>query len=98
MYIFMTCVNIQHIYCYCIKELLCSFPLPLLILICFVMALLIIREIRPLLTKTPLGVPDTQVTVISCGPVVHFLINIYFDSIMVTDPSKKSLNAFEKAF
>ena len=24
-----------------------------------------------------------------CRPVVHFLINIYFDNTMVTDPPKK---------
>ena len=46
-------------------------------------------QIRVLLTRSPLGVSDTQVTVMACGPVVHFLINIYFDSTMVTDPQKK---------
>ena len=55
-------------------------------------------QIRALLTKSPLGVSDTQVTVMACGPVVHFLINIYFDSTNVIDPPKKSLNAFEIAF
>ena len=44
---------------------------------------------RDLLTRRPLGVSDTQVTVMACGAVVHFFINIYFDSIMVTDPPKK---------
>ena len=29
-------------------------------------------QIRTILTRSPLGVTDTQVTVMACGPVVHF--------------------------
>ena len=46
-------------------------------------------QIRSLLTRSPLGVSDTQITVMACVPFVHILINIYFDSTMVTDPPKK---------
>ena len=44
-------------------------------------------QIRALLTRSPLGVSDTQVTVMACGPV-HFLIYIFYDSTIVTDHSK----------
>ena len=44
-------------------------------------------QIRALLTRSPFGV--SQVTVMACELVVHILINIYFDSTMITDPTKK---------
>ena len=50
-------------------------------------------QIRALLTRNPLGVHDTQVTVMACGPFVHIFI-LTAPWLLIIQGSQ-SLNVFE---
>ena len=68
-------INILHIDCYCVKGLWCCFPIQSLIFI-YYNNWAVDMQICTLLTRIQCKVPDTQVTVKACGPlVVHSAIN-----------------------